>query len=61
MSRSVTKAVLITAIPLLALALVSLLGSPRTPQKAPTAAHPIATAHPLATTRVAVVHPGHPV
>ena len=61
MSRSVTKAVLITAIPLLAMALVSLLGSPRTPHEVATAVRPIATAHPVATAGVAVVHPGHPV
>ena len=55
MSRSVTKAVLITAIPLLTLGLVSVLGSPRTPYRVAT------TARPLATARVAFVHPGHPV
>jgi len=45
----------ITSIPLLTLGLVSVLGSPRTPHKVAT------TARPLATARVAVVHPGHPV
>ena len=55
MSRSVTKTALIAAIPLLTLGLVSVLGSPRTPHRVAT------TARPLATTRVAFVHPGHPV
>ena len=55
MSRSVTRAVLITAIPLLTLGLVSVLGSPRTPHRV------AATARPIETTRVAFLHPGHPV
>ena len=55
MSRSVTKTALIAAIPLLTLGLVSVLGSPRTPHRVAT------TARPLATARVAFVHPGHPV
>ena len=55
MSRSVTKAVLITAIPLLTLGLVSVLGSPRTPHRV------AAIARPPETTRVAFLHPGHPV
>ena len=58
MSRSVTKTALVAAVPLLALAAISVLGSPRTPQ---TTARPPATAHPLATARVASVYPGHPV
>ncbi len=55
MSRSVTRAVLITAIPILALAIVSVVGSPRTPQGAAASARPIETA------RVEFLHPGHPV
>jgi len=55
LSRSVTRAVLITAIPLLTLGLVSVLGSPRTPHRV------AATARPIETTRVAFLHPGHPV
>jgi len=55
LSRSVTKAVLITAIPLLTLGLVSVLGSPRTPHRV------AAIARPPETTRVAFLHPGHPV
>jgi uncharacterized protein YkwD len=55
LSRSVTRAVLITAIPLLTLALVSVLGSPRTPHRV------AATARPIETTRVGFLHPGHPV
>jgi uncharacterized protein YkwD len=61
MPRSVTKAALITAIPLLALALVSLLGSPQTPHKVATSGRALTTAQPVPTARVAFLHPGHPV